>query len=79
MARPRYPEINRHEMREARQRLGLTYVQLRDRCADLGDRIDETLLSGYERGRIRPDPKRLPIIAEALGLAEADLKLQAAA
>jgi transcriptional regulator with XRE-family HTH domain len=79
MARPRYPEINRSEMREARTRLGWTFRQLEERCAELGARIDNTLLSQYERGLVRPSPERLPVIAEALGLGLAELQLQDAA
>lgn len=79
MARPRYPELNRQLLERSRRRQGLTLGDVAARCHALGDMgVDEIALSRYERGILRPNPRRLPVIAEALGLTVDDLLAVAA-
>jgi transcriptional regulator with XRE-family HTH domain len=74
MARPRYPELNRQLLERERRRQGLTLADLARRCHERGDKnVDETALSRYERGEVRPGPNRLLILAQALGVTVDDL------
>lgn len=61
--------INGKAVLRARLLRGWTQRELAERCAELGQPYDDTLISKVERGRVeRPGPKVLRVLTEALGL-----------
>jgi transcriptional regulator with XRE-family HTH domain len=67
------PRFKYEALKPARMRLGLTQRQLADRCGALGQIVDDSNISKYERGVFIPSPKALPAVAEALHLKVEDL------
>jgi transcriptional regulator with XRE-family HTH domain len=57
----------------ARMRLGLTQRQVAGRCQALGQPVSDSNLSKYERGRVVPSPRAIPVLARALRIEVEDL------
>lgn len=60
--------VNAELIRQARLRKFLTQDEVGQLCAELGHRIDRANLSRIERGLMQPGLKKLPVLAEVLGL-----------
>jgi transcriptional regulator with XRE-family HTH domain len=67
--------INSAELMRARARKGWTLRQVTERCAELDReiKVDHGNLARYEKGLIRPTPRVLLVLAQALDLSTDDL------
>ena len=59
-------------------RQGWSLRALSDRTAEVGEKIDFTVLARYERGEQHPQPRKLPVLAKALYVEVDDLFADAA-
>lgn len=76
----RYPEIDGDRLREARMDKGLTLHELGKRCGEImPPPIFSRNLSQYELGAVRPNPYRLKVICEVLGIDPRDVMADKAA
>lgn len=60
-------ELNGPVLRELRELGGMNLRDLAKRCDDLGAPISHSQLSKYERGKCKPRPALLPVLAEIFG------------
>lgn len=66
-------------IRNARLRLGLTLVELAERCGDEGVKTDNTQLSRYERYLSVPRPRLRAVLSRVLDVDVTDFKVDPAA
>ena len=60
--------VNTQLLRLARLRKGWSLRDVADRTEQLGKRVDHGNIARYEHGQIRPNPRALALVAEALDL-----------
>ena len=79
MGRSSAPPVSKDFIRERRLRMCLTQAELARECSERGYEMDQAYVSRLEGGQIRwPALKRLPILADALGVEVDDLFADAA-
>ncbi len=74
MGRNFAPPLNGDAIRRARLFSGLTQLEVQERCAALGVKLDRSGLSYIENGSVkRPAPKVVKVLSEVLGIEPGDM------
>lgn len=74
MGRNFAPPLNGEAIRRARLFSGLTQLEVQERCAALGVKLDRSGLSYIENGAVkRPSPKVVKVLSQVLDIDQGDM------